>query len=41
MLITTKNNTEVDMSYKHLSLNERNKIELKNLPVMMKLKNSE
>lgn len=28
MLITTKTNTEVNMSYKHLTLNERNKIEV-------------
>ena len=27
MLITTKTNTEVNMSYKHLTLNERNKID--------------
>ena len=30
MLITTKTNTEVNMSYKHLTLNERNKIEVLN-----------
>ncbi len=41
MLIRPKTNTEINMSYKHLSLNERNKIALKNLLVMMKLKNSE
>ena len=27
MLIATKTNTEVNMSYKHLALNGRNKIE--------------
>ena len=30
MLIATKTNTGVNMSYKHLTLNERNKIEVKN-----------
>lgn len=30
MLITTKTHTEVNMRYKHLTLNERNKIELLN-----------
>ncbi len=28
MLITTKTHTEVNMSYKHLTLNDRSKIEL-------------
>lgn len=30
MLITTKTHTEVSMSYKHLTLNDRNKIEVSN-----------
>ena len=30
MLITIKTNTEVNMSYKHLTLNERNKMEVLN-----------
>ena len=30
MLITTKTHTEVNMSYKRLTLNERNKIEVLN-----------
>ena len=30
MLITTKTHTEVNMSYKNLTLNERNKIEVLN-----------
>ena len=29
MLITTKTHTEVSMSYKHITLNDRNKIVLK------------
>lgn len=28
MLITTKTHTEVNMSYKHLTINERNKIDI-------------
>ncbi len=36
MLVTTKTHTEVNMSHSYLTLNDRNKIEVRNLLVMKK-----